>query len=226
MATRQEFISLIAPIAIQLRLDNSLIFPSVRIAQAILETGGSINAWNNLVGYKVGSGVKTAYWQGDSVSALTWEVVNGTRNDNVPSNFRAYPTIEAGFRDQDLLFQASRYVSVRQAVNPAEQTKALQSSGYATDPAYASKLDAVIQSYQLTQFDEEVVRMLEKLEEQIAALQQRVTTLEKLSALETIPEWAQGAVDAAIHAGLIDTPQNGSYDFYRLLTVLNRKGII
>ena len=27
-------------------------------------------------------------------------------------------------------------------------------------------------------------------------------------------------------AGLIDTPEKGSYDFYRLLTVLHRKGII
>lgn len=226
VVTRQEFIEMIAPIAVKLRLDNSPIYPSVRAAQAILETGGSVNAWNNLVGYKVGNGVPTPYWQGDRVSATTWEVVNGTRYDNLPGDFRAYPTIEAGFRDQDLLFQSSRYVSVRNASNPGEQAKALQKSGYATDPSYASKLEAIIQSYQLTRFDEEVVNMLEKLQEQIAALQNRVIALEEQSALEVIPEWAQAAVDAAVKAGLIDTPQNGSYDFYRLLTVLHRKGIV
>ncbi|MZQ84601.1 muramidase (flagellum-specific) [Paenibacillus sp. 5J-6] len=226
MVTRQAFIELIAPIAVKLRLDNSPIFPSVRIAQAILETGGKVNAWNNLVGYKVGSGVLTPYWSGDRVSALTWEMVNGVRYDNVPSDFRAYPTIEAGFRDQDLLFQFSRYVSVRNAKSPGEQTQALQNSGYATDIAYASKLNTLIQTNGLTRYDEEVVEMLEQLQAQIAALQTRVGALEGQAALKEVPVWAKTAVDAAVKAGLIDTPKDGSYDFYRLLTVLHRKGII
>lgn len=57
MATRQGFIEMITPIAVKLRLENSPIYHSVRIAQAIQETGGNLNAWNNLVGYKVGNGV-------------------------------------------------------------------------------------------------------------------------------------------------------------------------
>lgn len=226
MVTRQAFIELVAPIAVKLRLDNSPIFPSVRIAQAILETGGNVNAWNNLVGYKVGSGVLTPYWRGDRVSALTWELVNGTRYDNVPSDFRAYPTIEAGFRDQDLLFQSSRYVSVRNAKNPGEQTQALQNSGYATDTAYASKLNNLIQVNGLARYDEEVIQMLEQLQAQIAALQIRVSALEGQAALKEVPEWAKDAVEAAVKEGLIDTPKDGSYDFYRLLTVLHRKSII
>ncbi|GIP32842.1 hypothetical protein [Paenibacillus sp. J2TS4] len=36
--TREEFILRIAPIAVQLKTEGSPIFPSVRIAQAILET--------------------------------------------------------------------------------------------------------------------------------------------------------------------------------------------
>ncbi|WP_246294027.1 glycoside hydrolase family 73 protein [Paenibacillus planticolens] len=226
MATRQAFIELVVPIAVKLRLENSPIFPSVRIAQAILETGGTVNAWNNLVGYKVGNGVLTPYWQGDRVSALTWEIINGTRYDNVPSDFRAYPTIVAGFRDQDLLFQSSRYVTVRNAKSPGEQTQALQNSGYATDTAYASKLNSLIQSNGLTRYDEEVIKMLEQLQAQIAALQTRVSALEGQASLKEVPAWAKGAVDAAVKAGLIDTPNDGSYDFYRLLTVLHRKGLI
>jgi flagellum-specific peptidoglycan hydrolase FlgJ len=169
MATRQEFIEMIAPIAVKLRLENSPIYPSVRIAQAIHETGGNLNAWNNLVGYKVGNGVLTPYWQGDRVSTTTWEVIGGIRYDNVPGDFRAYPTLEAGFRVQDLLFGSPRYANVRIARSPGEQVKALQSSGYATDLSYASKLNTIIQTYGLTHFDEEVVRMLEKLQEQIVA---------------------------------------------------------
>ena len=55
------FIAQIAPIAVQLRVEGSPIFPSVRIAQAGLETGWKIPAWNNLGGYKGGSGKLTPY---------------------------------------------------------------------------------------------------------------------------------------------------------------------
>ncbi|MEC0228786.1 glycoside hydrolase family 73 protein [Paenibacillus alba] len=226
MATRQEFIDLVAPIAVKLRMDGSPIYPSVRIAQAILETGGKVNAWNNLVGYKVGSGILTPYWQGDRVSAVTWEVIDGTRVDNVPGDFRAYSSIESGFRDQDLFFQTVRYTGVRAASDPGEQTSALQNSGYATDPAYAAKLNAIIQANNLTRYDEEVTNMLEELQAQLTALQNRVAALEGQMALEAIPQWAEAAVNAAVKAGMIDTPSHGSYDFYRLLTVLYRKGIV
>ncbi|MNO08104.1 hypothetical protein D3C81_2305940 [compost metagenome] len=42
----------------------------------------------------------------------------------------------------------------------------------------------------------------------------------------SIPAWAEPAVQAAVAAGLLDTPSGGSYDFYRLLTVLNRAGLL
>jgi spore germination cell wall hydrolase CwlJ-like protein len=41
-----------------------------------------------------------------------------------------------------------------------------------------------------------------------------------------VPDWAREAVDAAVAAGIVDTPEGGSYDFYRMLTVLFRKGLI
>ncbi|MRN55233.1 glycoside hydrolase family 73 protein [Paenibacillus monticola] len=54
---------------------------------------------------------------------------------------------------------------------------------------------------------------------------------ERLSLLEgqiamALPAWAQPAVNAAIAAGLLDSPSGGSYDFYRILTVLNRAGLL
>lgn len=224
MVSRKEFIELVAPLAV--KLEGSPIFPSVRIAQALLETGGQMNARNNVVGYKVGSGVLTPYWQGDRVSARTWEFIKGEQVTNVMGDFRAYASIEDGFRDQDLLFQIARYTAVRSASSPQAQTTALQNSGYATDPAYASKLNAIIATEGLTFFDGEVIRMLEKLQAQIAELTNRVQSLEEQAAIAVIPVWAKPGIDAAVKAGLIDTPEKGSYDFYRLLTVLHRKGII
>lgn len=153
--TRQEFIAVIAPIAVKLRKEGSPIFPSVRIAQAMLETGCAIHSWNNLVGLKVGSRPPNAYWKGRSVSTKTWEVYDGIRVDGVQANWRAYDTIEDCFRDQDILFQLSRYNRVRAAGSPQEQTAMLYACGYATDPAYAQKLNSFISGVDLTKYDKE-----------------------------------------------------------------------
>jgi flagellar protein FlgJ len=157
--TRAEFIAIIAPVAVKLRAAGSSIFPSIRIAQALLETGGQIPAWNNLVGFKVGSGVTNAYWRGRSVSTQTWEVYDGVRYDNVTANWRAYSSIEDCFRDQDLLFGTARYQRVRAARTPSEQAAALYACGYATDPFYAGKIVAIASQY--VDYDKEVTDVLD-----------------------------------------------------------------
>jgi hypothetical protein len=55
---------------------------------------------------------------------------------------------------------------------------------------------------------------------------QRLETVEKRLIDGPMPDWAQNAFDSAVKDGLIDTPEDGSYDFYRLLTVLHRKCIV
>jgi flagellar protein FlgJ len=222
----QDFIAIVAPIAVKLRLEGSSIFPSVRIAQAYHETGGVIHPWNNLVGYKVGSGEPNAYWHGETVSTRTWEVVDGARYDNEPANWRAYDTIEDCFRDQDLLFERERYRRVREAETPLEQTAALYMCGYATDPQYPSKLYAHIVKYDLAQYDMEVQDVLEQLKKEIEQLKQEVDALKVNDKSAEIPEWAQEAVQSAVAAGVLEEPENGSYDFYRILTILHRKGLI
>ncbi|RAV18899.1 hypothetical protein DQG23_24255 [Paenibacillus contaminans] len=152
---REDFIDVIAPIAVQLRNEGSPIFPSVRIAQAMLETGCVLHPWNNLVGYKVGSGQLTPFWHGRSVSTKTWEVYDGVRVEGVQAHWRAYDCIADCFRDQDLLFSWSRYDRVRAAVNPQEQTAMLLACGYATDPTYNQKLNSFMAGYDLGKYDEE-----------------------------------------------------------------------
>jgi hypothetical protein len=41
-----------------------------------------------------------------------------------------------------------------------------------------------------------------------------------------VPAWAEPAVAAAAANGLLDTTAGGSYDFYRMLTVLYRAGLL
>lgn len=227
------FIDRIAPLAVQLRVEGSPIFPSVRIAQAGLETGWKIPSWNNLGGYKVGSGKLTPYWRGAIVHKGTWEVYDGKRVD-VKAAFRAYDSVEHFFRDQDLLFENARYKPVRTAQTPEDQADMLRACGYATDPQYAAKLKTIIHAYDLKRYDAEAEvgkQMLDdmrtkiaELEAEQAELRKRVEWLERRTCME-VPEWAQEAVNKAVAAGIIDTPSGGSVDFYRALTVMHRSGL-
>ncbi|SFF23359.1 peptidoglycan L-alanyl-D-glutamate endopeptidase CwlK [Paenibacillus algorifonticola] len=64
-----------------------------------------------------------------------------------------------------------------------------------------------------------------KQEELIEGLEKRLADLESKHKM-SVPSWAQSSVDAAVKAGLIDTPDGGSYDFYRFVVLLKRKGLI
>jgi murein DD-endopeptidase MepM/ murein hydrolase activator NlpD len=87
---------------------------------------------------------------------------------------------------------------------------------------------------------EEEERVLEELRKQVTELQREVASLRRevvtlsnqvgvllsAHAMDEVPAWAKEAVDAAVKAGIVDTPEGGSYDFYRVLTVMHRKGLI
>ncbi|MCU6709386.1 N-acetylmuramoyl-L-alanine amidase [Paenibacillus sp. J5C_2022] len=53
-----------------------------------------------------------------------------------------------------------------------------------------------------------------------------ISQLQDKAKMKELPTWAKDAVDAALKAKLIDTPEGGSYDFYRILTILERKDVI
>lgn len=223
--TRAEFIATLAPMAIQARRDGSPLFPSVRLAQNTLETGGKIPSWNNLGGYKVGSGIPNAYWRGGVYNGRTWEVYGG-QTVNITAAFRAYDSVYDFYRDQDLLFGKSRYVRVCTAQTPDDQCHALYACGYATDPDYSAKLIALIEANGLRKYDEEAESDCEMTADEKAefcALKDTVTALTAKSS-QVCPEWAKEAVYAAKMAGLIDTADGGSYDFYRFVTIMHRAG--
>jgi peptidoglycan hydrolase FlgJ len=121
--------------------------PVSLVAQAALETnwgrsmpraaGGSSS--NNLFGIKAGTA-----WNGGSVQSTTQEYDSGTATA-VKAQFRSYSSPSQCFQDYVSLLQSNpRYAS---ALGTGADTQAfataLQSGGYATDPAYASKLGAV-----------------------------------------------------------------------------------
>ncbi|TLS50116.1 muramidase (flagellum-specific) [Paenibacillus antri] len=216
-----EFLTIVAPVVVSVRVDGGVLFPSVSLAQTILETGWTIPSWNNLVGYKVGSGRMTEYWHGRSVNKATREVTDDLGEIDVQANFRAYDSIEDSLKDQVLLFlgNRARYGRVIEAATPREQAEALQASGYATDPAYAAKLTSIIRSYNLERYDKEAEKIMEALEE----LRKQVAELQALVLETEPPAWAQATVTKLVERKLLSDPR-GDRSFFRTLVVLDRAG--
>lgn len=166
-------------------------FPSVRIAQNILETGCVIHPWFNLGGIKVGSGKPNAYWNGDIVNKDTWEVYNGQYTP-IAADFRSYDSLYEFYNDQDLLFLITRYKRVVAAKTPMEQATALYLCGYATDPAYAEKLRYIFTIHELTKYDQEAelnMKEIEELQKKLDEQESRISALEGANKQFPAPKW-------------------------------------
>lgn len=68
--------------------------------------------------------------------------------------------------------------------------------------------------------------MVEAQTATIGAQEKRIETLEARAKMDAIPVWALPACENAKKAGFIDTTADGSYDFYRLVTLLDRAGML
>jgi len=121
--------------------------PRSLIAQAALETNWGRNlpqdaagrSSNNLFGMK-----SSPDWAGATVTAATQEYEGGDAT-GVSAQFRAYGSAAQSFKDYVALLRNNpRYAS---ALNTGADTQAfaaaLQRGGYATDPNYASKINAI-----------------------------------------------------------------------------------
>lgn len=124
--------------------------PEAIVAQAALETGWGKHVMPdregatsfNLFGIKSG-----ASWNGDQVVRKTLEFEDGVpRPQN--ARFRAYDDVASAFTDYtSFLADNPRYSGVRDhGSDVAGFARALQDSGYATDPDYAQKITNVLES--------------------------------------------------------------------------------
>jgi flagellar protein FlgJ len=118
------------------------------LAQAALESGWGEREIRdaegqssfNLFGIKAGRG-----WTGDAMAVTTTEYRQGMPM-KMTQRFRAYPDYGAAFTDHANLLR-SRFGEALAAGDDAEAfARGLAEGGYATDPAYAGKLKAVVAS--------------------------------------------------------------------------------
>lgn len=135
------------------------IFPSVTIAQAIIETGWGTSdkaiQCNNYFGVKA-----SGSWNGQVLDLPTKEFLNGKYVDTTAS-WRVYPTVEDSILDHGVFLQKSNYTSkgVLSARNYAEQITAIHKGGYATDPLYSSKICTLINRLDLWKYDSNGVKL-------------------------------------------------------------------
>ena len=158
-ATTEEFIARIGESARNVGQEKDL-FASVMIAQAILESGSggsqlSQEPHNNLFGIK-------GDYEGQFVSFATFEDDGSGNLYQVQAAFRSYPTVKESLEDYSkllrngidgapLIYQGT-WKSVAESYKNA--TQAL-TGVYATDIQYGAKLDGLIETYNLTQYDHE-----------------------------------------------------------------------
>jgi len=145
-ATRRDFLERIAPwardTAFRLGVSEDLV-----AAHAALESGwgqkpvttASGASTHNLFGIKAGEG-----WDGGTADAATHEFIGGAMQPLV-QRFRAYGSEAGAFADYTRLLQSPRYAGVRGVgADAGAFARGLVQGGYATDPAYARKLEGVV----------------------------------------------------------------------------------
>lgn len=152
---KEAFIHTIAPIAQNLQREYGVL-ASISMAQAILESeyGQSELAadYYNLYG------VKTDASDPEGVNFVTKEFVNDEWIEIV-DRFKVYSSWEQSMRSHaELIYYGtswneSHYAAVLAGQTYQEQAQGLQSSGYATDPDYATKIIEMIEVWELYQYD-------------------------------------------------------------------------
>ena len=122
------------------------------IAQAIHESGwgeSSLSAkYHNYFGLKCGT-----LWTGKSVNLSTKEEYSAGTLTTIRSNFRAYDNMEQGVKGYFEFIQLARYANLKGVTSPRQYLTNIKNDGYATGFLYVDHTMALVNMYNLTQFD-------------------------------------------------------------------------
>lgn len=158
--TNKEFIETIGRAAVA-EYERFQILPSLTIAQAILESNWGKSMLSrkafNFFGMKAGSD-----WKGATYNSKTQEQTKAGQAFTVNAAFRAYDSVAAGIRGYYTFLQYPRYRNLKGVTEYREACRLIKADGWATDVKYTEKLVSLIEKYNLTRYDEEVLEMVEK----------------------------------------------------------------
>ena len=151
---KSEFIPTIAPLVqAENKKRGNPLFNSVVIAQAICESGWGQSTImmkaNAIFGIKA-----TSSWKGKVYSAQTKECYDGINYTTITDLFRAYNSLDESIKDYfDLICNSSRYKKALYTGSPTECITAIKNGGYATSPTYINTIMSIINSNNLTKYD-------------------------------------------------------------------------
>lgn len=154
-AQAKQFIERIAPIIQEEAKSRGYKVCSAIIAQACIESGYNTSLlsikYHNYFGMKCGSA-----WKGPSVNLATKEEYN-SQLVSIRDNFRCYPDMISGVKGYYDFINTSRYANLKTAETAEEYLKRIKADGYATSSSYVSTCMGVVNRYNLTSYDREVV---------------------------------------------------------------------
>lgn len=152
--TKNEFLETVAKLVVE---ENNRrgkpLFASVVIAQAICESGWGQSAImmkaNAIFGIKA-----TSSWKGKVYNSITQECYDGINYTNINACFRAYNSLAESISDYfDLITKLERYRKATVAETPLDCITAIKNGGYATSPTYINTIMSIINSNNLTKYD-------------------------------------------------------------------------
>lgn len=147
---KENFIEAMLPYAEE-NEEKYKIFPSITIAQAILESNWGESTLSK--DYSNYFGIKSIRETDQRVVFQTNEYIDG-KLVQIPGAFRAYDNLAASMAHHGLLVgTADRYKPVVESLTYQEAAKALYACGYSTDPNYPDKLIELIEKYRLYEYD-------------------------------------------------------------------------
>lgn len=187
--TKKDFIESILPGALKSYREQGIL-PSLTLAQACLESAygmsGLAQKSKNLFGIKWSQGCGYDY---DEYNTKEWD---GSKYITVKAKFRRYDTYADSILDHGKILLLNRYKPVLAAKDYREAATQVQKCGYATDPAYTTKLINIIETYSLNEYDREGYKMFEDFDE--------------------VADWAKDAVEKAGKLGLMNGDGDGNFN--------------
>lgn len=93
-------------------------------------------------------------WKGKVYNSKTQECYDGVSYTNIDACFRAYNNLQESISDYfDLITKSERYRKACVANSPLECITAIKNGGYATSPTYINTIMSIINSNNLTKYD-------------------------------------------------------------------------
>ena len=150
--TKQEFISSIAALVQKYAPGYGIKCHSAIIAQAINESGWGESElaakYHNYFGMKCGT-----KWTGPSVNMTTQEEYQPGTLTEIKDNFRVYSSMEEGVKGYFEFIQLERYQNLKGITDPQTYLQTIRNDGYATSTTYVENTMALVNQYNLTQYD-------------------------------------------------------------------------